>query len=149
MICKCLYWKATGNESGYRLFKSELHIYMEWQFESRKSECEAEWSYTIPNIAFRSGAKKHLSDTECTTFRSCAKQHLSVAIIPLKIAFLKGTDRCFSRHYGKLTGSAGPPREFARPGANRLWGPHDIIIFKLDPSQSPNQISARLHVELL
>ena len=46
-------------------------------------------------IGFRSGAKKHLSDTECTTFRSWAKQHLSVAIIPLKIAFLKGTDRCF------------------------------------------------------
>jgi hypothetical protein len=46
-------------------------------------------------IGFRSGAKKHLSDTECTTFRSWAKQHLSVAIIPLKIAFLRGTDRCF------------------------------------------------------
>ena len=24
------------------------------------------------------------------------------------------------------------------PGASLLWGPHDIIIFKLDPSQSPN-----------
>ena len=33
---------------------------------------------------------------------------------------------------------AGPPREFAGSGANLLWGPHDIIIFKLDPSQSPN-----------
>jgi hypothetical protein len=30
-----------------------------------------------------------------------------------------------------------PPREFAGPGASLLWGPHDIIIFKADPSQSP------------
>ena len=44
----------------------------------------------------RSGAKKHLFDTECTIFRSWPKQHLSVAIIPLKIAFLKGTDTSFS-----------------------------------------------------
>ena len=35
-------------------------------------------------IAFRSSAKRHLSDTECTTFKSWAKQHLSVAIISLK-----------------------------------------------------------------
>ena len=47
---------------------------------------------TLYRIAFRSGAKKHLPDTECTTFRSWAKQHLSVAIIPLKIAFLKVRD---------------------------------------------------------
>ena len=31
-----------------------------------------------------------------------ARQHLSVAIIPLNIVFLKGTDRCFSRRYEKL-----------------------------------------------
>jgi hypothetical protein len=31
----------------------------------------------------------------------------------------------------------GPQREFARPGANLLWAPHDITIFKLDPSQAP------------
>ena len=31
---------------------------------------------------------------------------------------------------------AGPPKEFVGPGASLLWGPHDIIIF-------------RLHVELL
>jgi hypothetical protein len=31
------------------------------------------------------------------------EQHLSVAIISLKIAFLKGTVRCFSRRYGKLS----------------------------------------------
>ena len=31
----------------------------------------------------------------------------------------------------------GPPREFEGPGANLLWGPHDIniIIFKLDPTR--------------
>ena len=29
----------------------------------------------------------------------------------------------------------GPPRELAGPGTNLLWGPHVIIIFKLDPSQ--------------
>jgi hypothetical protein len=52
-------------------------------------------TFPLYRIAFHSGTKKHLSDTECTTFRSWAKQHLSVAIIPLKIAFLKGTDRCF------------------------------------------------------
>jgi hypothetical protein len=33
---------------------------------------------------------------------------------------------------------SGPPWEFAEPGANLLWGPHNIIIFKLNPSQSPN-----------
>jgi hypothetical protein len=49
----------------------------------------------IHRIAFRSSAKKHLSHTEYSTFSNCAKQHLSVAIIPLKIAFLKCTDRCF------------------------------------------------------
>jgi hypothetical protein len=42
-----------------------------------------------------------------------------------------------------------PPRELAGSGANLLWGPYDIIIFKLDPSQSPNWPLARLHVELL
>jgi hypothetical protein len=47
------------------------------------------------DIGSRSGAKKRLSDTECTTFRSWAKQHLSIAIIPLEISFLKGTERCF------------------------------------------------------
>jgi hypothetical protein len=26
----------------------------------------------------------------------------------------------------------GPPREFTGPGANLLWWPYDIIIFKLD-----------------
>jgi hypothetical protein len=46
-------------------------------------------------LHYTRGAKKHLSDTECTTFRSWAKQHYSVAIIPLKIAFLNGTDKCF------------------------------------------------------
>jgi hypothetical protein len=57
----------------------------------------------IHRIAFRSSAKKHLSHTECSTFSSCAKQHLSFAIIPLKIAFLKCTDTVgvcvFSRRY--------------------------------------------------
>ena len=32
---------------------------------------------------------------------------------------------------------SGPPRGLAGPGENLLWVPHDIIIFKLDPSQSP------------
>jgi hypothetical protein len=29
----------------------------------------------------------------------------------------------------------GPPREFALPKANLPWGPHDIIIFKVDPTK--------------
>jgi hypothetical protein len=50
--------------------------------------------------------KTQLFDTECTTLRSREKHHhLSVTIISLKIAFLKGTDRCFSRRYGKLSGT--------------------------------------------
>ena len=32
--------------------------------------------------------------------------------------------------------SMGPLRVFAGPRANLLWGPYDIIIFKLDSSQS-------------
>jgi predicted nuclease with TOPRIM domain len=44
---------------------------------------------------------------------------------------------------GEMAGNDGsltlePPRELAGSGANLLWGPYDIIIFKLDPSQSPN-----------
>jgi hypothetical protein len=51
---------------------------------------------TLYRIVFQWGAKKHLSNTECITFRSWAKQHLSVAIIPLKMAFiLKGTEGIF------------------------------------------------------
>jgi hypothetical protein len=61
---------------------------------------QAKATLTLYRIAFHSGAKKHLSDTEYTTFRSWTKQHFSVAIIPLKIAFLKGTDRRFLRRYG-------------------------------------------------
>jgi hypothetical protein len=49
----------------------------------------------MQDIAFRSGAKKYLFDTECTSFRSWAKQHLSIATSPLKITFLKGKDRWF------------------------------------------------------
>jgi hypothetical protein len=45
--------------------------------------------HVLFRIASRSGEKKHLSDKECTTFRSWASM-ISVAIIPLKIAFLKG-----------------------------------------------------------
>jgi hypothetical protein len=62
-------------------------------------------SFPLYRIAFHSGAKKHLPDTYCTTFRSWEKQHLSVATIPLKIAFLKGTDRCFFTSLGKLSGT--------------------------------------------
>ena len=62
--------------------------------------------YTLYLIAFRSGAKRNLSDMECTTFRSRAKQHISIAIFHLKIEFLKGTDiGVFSRRYGKLPGT--------------------------------------------
>jgi hypothetical protein len=59
--------------------------------------------FPLYQIAFRSGAKKHLSDTECTTFRSWAKQHLSVAIISVKIAFLKDRDMCFFSHVATET----------------------------------------------
>jgi hypothetical protein len=58
------------------------------------ASCDFTATLTLYRIAFHSGAKKHLSDTEFTTFRSWARP-LSVAIIPLKMAFLKGTDRCF------------------------------------------------------
>jgi hypothetical protein len=58
--------------------------------------------FTLYRIAFRVAARKSTSsDTECTTFRSWVKQRLSVAIIPLKIAFLKSTDRWFSRRYDR------------------------------------------------
>ena len=54
-------------------------------------------TFTLYRMAFRSCAKKHrIFDTECSTFWSWANQHLSVAIISLKIAFLEGTDRCLS-----------------------------------------------------
>ena len=71
----------------YKTKKSALNAIKKLQV----FEILREATFTLYQIAFRRGAKKHLSDTECTTFRSSAKQHLSVAVIPMKIAFLKGT----------------------------------------------------------
>jgi hypothetical protein len=62
-----------------------------------------ETMFTLYWIAFPSSVKKHLFNMECTNFRSRVKQHLPVAIIPLKIAFLKGTDRCLFTSVWKST----------------------------------------------
>jgi hypothetical protein len=40
------------------------------------------------------------------------KQRLFIAIIPLKISFLKGTDSVFSRRYGKLSSICKPSLMF-------------------------------------
>jgi formate hydrogenlyase subunit 3/multisubunit Na+/H+ antiporter MnhD subunit len=47
----------------------------------------------IYRIAFCTGVKKHLSDTEVE------QNNISVVIIPLKIAFRRDTDSVFSCHY--------------------------------------------------
>jgi hypothetical protein len=54
-------------------------------------------------IAFRSGAKTHLSERNRYNFQKLRETTSSVAIIPLKIAFLKGTDRCFFTSLRKMS----------------------------------------------
>jgi hypothetical protein len=49
--------------------------------------------FTLYRIAFCTGVKKHLSDTEVE------QNNISVVIIPLKIAFRRDTDSVFSCHY--------------------------------------------------
>jgi hypothetical protein len=115
--CQCCFWIAGGLVSYLTMWllilqllknsidtqgKLRLNLHSLSVSVSELSEYRRLARFSLYRIAFRCGAKKHLSDTECTTFRSWAKQHLSVAIIPLKIEFLKGMDGCFSRHYRKL-----------------------------------------------
>jgi hypothetical protein len=71
-------------------------------------------------------AKKHLFDMKCTTFRNWGKRHLYVAIIPLKIAFLKCVDRCLSHCYRMLSGTV-------YKHSLNIW----LVFFLIEPYASP------------